>query len=84
MKNKFIKTTLILIIGSLITKVLSMIIKIIITRSIPTETLGLYMMLTPTLLLVVNITISSPEKTISTKKISINHLSLLYEVRLLQ
>lgn len=56
MKNKFIKTTLILIIGSLITKVLSMIIKIIITRSIPTETLGLYMMLTPTLLLVVNIT----------------------------
>ena len=37
MKNKFIKSTIILIIGGLITKVLGMIIKIVLTRTIGTE-----------------------------------------------
>ena len=55
MKNKLIKTTILLIIGGFITKLLSLIIKIILTRSISTETLGLYMTLTPTLMLIINL-----------------------------
>lgn len=55
MKNKFLRTTLILIIGGFITKILSMIIKIIMTRSITTEALGLFMMLNPTLMLIINL-----------------------------
>lgn len=55
MKNKFIKTTITLIIGGFITKILSMIIKIIMTRSISTEVLGLYMMIMPTLTLVISL-----------------------------
>ena len=47
MKNKFIKSTLILILGGLITKVLGMIIKIIMTRNITSEAMGLYMMVLP-------------------------------------
>ena len=51
MKNKFIKSTLILIIGGFFTKVLGMIIKIILTRLIGTEGIGLYSMIMPTFLL---------------------------------
>ena len=50
-KNKFIKSTIILIIGGFITKVLGMIIKIIITRIIGTEGIGLYFLIIPTFLL---------------------------------
>ena len=50
-KNKFIKSTIILIIGGFITKVLGMIIKIIITRIIGTEGIGLYSLIIPTFLL---------------------------------
>ena len=51
MKNKFIKSTLILIIGGFFTKILGMIIKIILTRFIGTEGIGLYSMIMPTFLL---------------------------------
>jgi len=48
MKNKFIKSTIILIIGGLITKILGMIIKISLTRTIGTEGIALYMLVLPT------------------------------------
>lgn len=47
MKNKFIKNTLILIIGGFITKILGMIIKIIMTRNISDYALSLYMFSIP-------------------------------------
>ncbi len=51
MKNKFIKSTLILIIGGFFTKLLGMIIKIVLTRLIGTSGIGLYSMIMPTFLL---------------------------------
>ena len=48
MKNKFIKSTIILIIGGLITKILGMIIKIVLTRTIGTEGISGYMLVLPT------------------------------------
>lgn len=48
MKNKFIKSTLILIIGGFFTKLLGLIIKIVLTRTIGTEGIGLYSMIMPT------------------------------------
>ena len=51
MKNKFIKSTIILIIGGFITKVLGMIIKIVLTRLIGAKGIGLYSMIMPTFLL---------------------------------
>lgn len=51
MKNKFIKSTLILIIGGFFTKVLGMIIKIVLTRTIGSEGIGLYSMIMPTFML---------------------------------
>lgn len=51
MKNKFIKSTLILIVGGFFTKLLGMIIKIVLTRLIGTEGIGLYSMIMPTFLL---------------------------------
>lgn len=47
-KEKFIKSTIILIIGGAITKILGMIIKIINTRLIGLEGIGLYMLIYPT------------------------------------
>lgn len=46
--NKFIKSTLILIIGGFITKVLGMIIRIVMTRYIGIDGIGLYMLIMPT------------------------------------
>jgi len=46
--NIFIKSTLILVLGGAITKVLGMIIKIFTTRIVGTEGIGLYMMIMPT------------------------------------
>lgn len=61
MKEKFIKSTLILVIGGFITKLLSMIIRIITTRVIGIEGLGLYMMVLPTFNLFITIaTLSLP------------------------
>ena len=51
MKNKFIKSTLILIVGGFFTKTLGMLIKIILTRLIGTEGIGLYSMIMPSFLL---------------------------------
>ena len=51
MKNKFIKSTIILIIGGFFTKVLGMIIRIVLTRLIGTTGIGLYSMIMPTFLL---------------------------------
>lgn len=54
-KNKFISGTIILIIGGLITKLLGMITKIITTRYIGDEGIGLYMLVIPTFILFINI-----------------------------
>lgn len=55
MKEKFVKSVLILLIGGLLTKVLGMIIKIVMNRLIGTEGLGLYMMVLPTFSLFIGI-----------------------------
>ena len=54
-KSKFIKSTIILIIGGFITKILGMIIKIVMTRLIGTEGIGLYMLILPTFTLLIAI-----------------------------
>ncbi len=46
--NKFVKSTLILILGGFITKILGMIIRIVMTRYIGIEGIGLYMLIMPT------------------------------------
>ena len=51
MKSKFIKSTLILIVGGFCTKLLGLTIKIVLTRLIGTEGIGLYSMIMPTFLL---------------------------------
>ena len=48
MKSNFIKSTIILIIGGFITKILSMIIKIAQTRVLTSSAIGLYMLILPT------------------------------------
>lgn len=48
MKDKLIKSTLILLVGGCITKILGMIIKIVIGRMVGSTVLGLYMMILPT------------------------------------
>lgn len=48
MKSKFVKSTIILIIGGMITKILGMFIKIVMTRSLGTEGIGVYMLIVPT------------------------------------
>lgn len=55
MKEKFIKSTIILLVGGLLTKILGMIIKIVMSRMIGTEGLGLYMMILPTFSLLIGI-----------------------------
>ena len=47
MKNKFIKNTMILILGGFLTKILGMIIKIIMTRSISQNAISMYMLTIP-------------------------------------
>lgn len=55
MKNKFIKSTIILLIGGLLTKILGMIIKIIMARLIGTKGLGMYMLILPTFTLLISL-----------------------------
>lgn len=50
-KSKFIKSTLILMIGGMVTKILGMVIKIVMTRLIGTEGIGIYMLINPTFML---------------------------------
>lgn len=52
-KNVFIKSTLILIIGGFITKILGMIIKIVMTRLIGEEGIGIYSLISPTFMLLI-------------------------------
>ena len=54
-KNKFIKSTIILIIGGMITKLTSMVIKIITTRLVGVEGMGIYMLIAPTFMLLINL-----------------------------
>ena len=54
-KSKFIKSTIILIIGGLITKILGMIVKVCLTNSLSIEGYGLYSLILPTFLLLINI-----------------------------
>ena len=55
MKNKFITSTIILLVGGLITKILGMFIKIIMTRNIGIDGLSLYMLILPTMSLFINL-----------------------------
>ena len=55
MKEKFINSVIILLVGGLLTKILGMLIKIIMSRLIGTEGLGLYMMVLPTFSLFIGI-----------------------------
>ena len=55
MKNKFIKSTLILLIGGLLTKLLGMLIKIVMARLIGTKGLGMYMLILPTFTLLISL-----------------------------
>ena len=55
MKYNFFKSTIILILGAFITKVLGMIIKILIARIIGTKGLGMYMLIFPTFILLINL-----------------------------
>ena len=48
MKSKFVKSTLILVIGGMFTKLLGMLIKIVMTRLLGTEGIGIYMLIMPT------------------------------------
>ena len=55
MKNKFITSTIILLAGGFITKILGMFIKIIMTRNIGIDGLSLYMLILPTMSLFINL-----------------------------
>ena len=55
MKDNFIKSTIILLIGGLLTKVLGMIIKIVMARLISTKILGTYMLILPTFTLLISL-----------------------------
>ena len=55
MKSKFLKSTIILIIGGAITKIMAMIIKIFLTRSIGDNGIGLYMLIMPTFTLFITL-----------------------------
>lgn len=54
-KSKFIKSTFILLIGGFFTKMLGMLIKIVMTRLVGTEGMGLYMMIMPTFTLLIGV-----------------------------
>lgn len=55
MKNKILINTIILIIGSFITKLLSMLIKISVSRIIGSNNLSLYMLIVPSFMLLINL-----------------------------
>ena len=63
--NKFIKSTLILIIGTFITRIMGFVIKILYTRIIGTEGISLYTLIMPTYSLIVTITSFAMPITIS-------------------
>ena len=93
MKSKFIKSTLILIIGGAITKLMAMVIKIFLTRSISDEGIGLYMLIMPTFNLFITLcTMSLPtsiSKVVSEGKrgkkvvLSLIPISIIYNIVLM-
>lgn len=94
MKNKFVKSTIILIIGGLITKILGMAIKIVLTRTIGTEGISKYMLVLPTFNLFITlcnlgvptaITKMVSERNKSSKKIvvPITYIILVYNILLI-
>ncbi|MCM1370473.1 MAG: polysaccharide biosynthesis protein [Clostridium sp.] len=54
-KSKFIKSTIILVIGGFLTKILGMFIKIVMTRLMGTEGIGIYMILSPTFMIMITL-----------------------------
>ncbi len=61
MKEKFIKSTIVLVIGGLITKILGMVIRVVMTRIVGATGIGLYMLVMPTFSLFMTIaTLSLP------------------------
>jgi len=64
-KNIFIKSTLILIFGGIITKILGFIIRIVYTRIVGPEVIGLYSLVTPTYSLLITIATLALPTTIS-------------------
>lgn len=55
MKDNFLKSTIILLIGGLLTKVLGMFIKIVMARLLGTKTMGMYMLILPTFTLLISL-----------------------------
>lgn len=55
MKNKFIKSTIILMIGSLLTKILGFVIKIVFTRTVSQNDINLYSLIMPTYSLLITL-----------------------------
>ncbi|MDD4282802.1 MAG: oligosaccharide flippase family protein [Bacilli bacterium] len=53
--SKFVKSTFILIIGGMITKLTSMLIKIVMTRLVGVEGMGIYMLISPTFMLLIGL-----------------------------
>ncbi len=91
MKEKFIKSTIILLIGGLITKILGLIIKITMSRLIVTKGLAMYMLILPTFSLLINIgTFSIPialsklisEDTRNNKNLFFSTLPILFIVNI--
>ncbi len=56
MKEKFVISTIILIIGGFLTKALGMVIKIVMSRLMGPEGIGLYMLILPTFMLLIGLT----------------------------
>lgn len=55
MNSKFVKSTFILIIGGFVTKIIGMFIKIVMTRLLGTEGIGIYMLISPTFMLFISL-----------------------------
>lgn len=54
-KSKFIKSTLILLVGGLITKILGMVIRIVMSRNLGSSGMGIYMLIMPTFSLLIGL-----------------------------
>ena len=72
-ENLFLKSTIILILGGIITKILGFIIRIIYTRYVGTEVIGLYSLVTPTYSLLITIATLALPTTISKLIAENNH-----------
>ena len=86
MKNKFIKSTIILIIGGCLTKIVGLLTRIITTRVIGIEGISLFSMINPTYSLLItianfNILISTSKRIsskINSRKVIINSCYLMF------